>query len=161
MSSEIKIEILNPFIKGSENIMKTMVAIKEIKRTALHLKNDYHFPGDVSAVMGIGGGITGSMALTMSESSARFFMGNMLYMDGGELTREELQDGAGELVNLITGSAKSVVVGTPYSFNISIPSIIWGRNHAIWTRKDVPCIVIVMNADGHDFALQICVKEGN
>lgn len=138
-----------------------MVAIGEIKRTALYLKNDFHFPGDVSGVMGIGGGITGSMALTMSEATARHFIGNMLHVDGGDLSREELQDGAGELVNLITGSAKAKVSGTQYAFNISIPSIIWGKNHAIWTRKDVPCIVVVMSADGYDFALQICVKEGD
>jgi CheY-specific phosphatase CheX len=160
MHSPIKIEILNPFIAGAETTMKSMVFIKEIKRTALYLKNDFHFPGDVSATMGIGGGITGSVAFTMGEAAARHFVGNMLYMDGKDLTQEDLKDGAGELVNLVTGSAKTVVVGSPYAFNISVPSIIWGKNHAIWTRKDVPCIVVVMNADGHDFALQICVKEG-
>lgn len=160
-TAPIKIEILNPFIAGSETTMKTMVGITEVKRTALHLKNDFHFPGDVSALMGIGGGITGSMALTMSEATARHFMGNMLGMNGADLSREELQDGVGEMVNLITGSAKSVVTGTKYAFNISLPSIIWGANHTIWTRKDIPCIVIVMQGDGHDFALQICVKEGS
>ena len=66
-------------------------------------------------------------------------------------------DGVGEIINMIAGQAKAMLVKTKYHFTISIPSVISGHGHEISHKKGTPNIVVLFEADGTPFALQVCL----
>jgi chemotaxis protein CheX len=80
----------------------------------------------------------------------------MLQMELHELNAD-VCDGVGEIINMIAGQAKSLLAKTKYRFNISIPSVVSGIDHEITHKKGTPNIVVLFDANGEEFALQVCL----
>lgn len=87
--------------------------------------------GDVSAIVGFVGTISGSMFINTSEATACFMAGRMLGEDMKVLDNQAL-DGLCEIANIIAGQTKASLSTTEYKFDrISVPSVIVGNNYSI------------------------------
>jgi chemotaxis protein CheX len=151
----VNVEFINPFIDSTRNVFATMCGI-EITRKKLFLKEDHKMLGEVSGVMGLSGSASGSVVVSFSGKLACTIVGKMLQTEMTELN-EDVCDGVGEVINMISGQAKSVLAKTKYHFNISIPSVVSGLGHEISHKKGTPNIVVLFDANGEEFALQVCL----
>lgn len=154
---KVDVAFVNPFLEGTVQVIKTMCQCAEVKRTQMVLKDDYTMYGDISGVMGISGKVRGSVAVTFPKDLAAKLVASMLGMEVEAVPKNDIHDGVGELINMISGNAKTKLSGTDYSFNISLPTIVAGPQHEILHKSDSPCIMITFEADGTPFTLQICL----
>lgn len=153
----VNVEFINPFIESTKNVFSTMCQM-EVTRKKLFLKDDHVMLGDISGVMGLSGAATGSVVVSLPGKLACLVVARML---GEETPETELTpdvcDAVGELINMISGQAKASLVKTKYHFTISIPSVVKGTGHEITHKKGTPNIVVLFEAEGQDFAVQVCL----
>jgi CheY-specific phosphatase CheX len=78
-----------------------------------------------------------------------------------EITSEDMCDGIGELVNMVSGRAKTSLSEDSGSlYRLSLPSIIKGPGHEIGGRpKNCPFLFLVFEAEGHSFILQVTFRH--
>jgi chemotaxis protein CheX len=152
----VNVEFINPFIDATRNVFSTMCGI-DIERKKLFLKDDHKMLGDVSGVMGMSGSAHGSVVISLPEKLACYVVAKMLGEAPADKLNPEVCDGVGEVINMIAGQAKASLVKTKYHFNISIPSVVSGTGHEITHRKGTPNIVVLFEAEGQDFAIQVCL----
>ncbi len=102
-----------------------------LKPSPAGISKFFQSQGDVSAIVGFVGNISGSMFINTSEATACFMAGRML---GEEMTYLDNQtlDGLCEIANIIAGQTKAALSTTEFKFDrISAPSVIVGNNYSI------------------------------
>ncbi|MBP5234007.1 MAG: chemotaxis protein CheX [Planctomycetes bacterium] len=154
---KVNAEFINPFIDACRNVFATMCGL-EITRKRLFLKEDASMLGEVSGVMGLSGTASGSVVISFSKKLACFMVAKMLGEPESEELTADVKDGVGEIINMISGQAKSMLTKTRYHFNIAIPTVVsGGSGHEITHKRGTPNIVVVFEAMGEEFALQVCL----
>ncbi len=153
----MKVEYINAFIESTINALKTMVMITP-KRDKISVKKDGESASfDISGLIGLAGEAVGSVVLSFPEETALKVVSNFI---GEELTTvdSDVLDAIGELTNIIAGGAKKIFSERGYSFKISIPNVVHGKDHKINRPKDVPCISVTFTSDAGPFAIEISLK---
>jgi len=157
---QVDVNIVNPFVSATADVMETMAGITTTRKS-LFLKKDRRMFGDVSGVIGLSGEAVGSAVISFPESLAKKIVGKMLSEEPDKIPVEDVRDGVGECINMIAGGAKAALSNTKYHFRLSIPTVVEGHGHEISHRKSTPCIVVVFDAKGDEFALQISLAPNN
>jgi chemotaxis protein CheX len=83
--------------------------------------------GDLAGVIGMTRGVTGSCVVSFPETLARKVVSRLLGDAPDKLTREMVQDGIGEVANMVGGGAKRLLAQTDYRFDISTPTVLAGH----------------------------------
>ncbi|MCD6319998.1 MAG: chemotaxis protein CheX [Candidatus Desulfofervidaceae bacterium] len=156
-------DLINAFIDATKEVLTMMVGI-EVEKKELLLKNKKDkIWGDVSSVIGftgvtkLNGDINGSVALTLPMDLAKKLIAAMLVMDESELQEDDIYDGVGELINMISGDAKSKYGNT---FKISLPTVITGYQHTVGGTREIKGVVVKFQApEDSVFYLQISLEE--
>jgi len=148
------VNLVNPFVGATVDVFKVMVGFEPVRRDVF-LKKDYKMFGDVSGIMGLSGNAFGSVIVSMTENLARTTVARMTHVDEKDISSEDIRDGIGELVNIISGSAKAKLAETEYAFQISLPTVITGYGHEISHKKDTPCVGVVFQTGEEEFAVLV------
>ena len=154
----INMEIIKPFIDQTIEVIQTMAKEKPV-RNSMYLKTNYTMIGDVSGLMGITGETEGVVAVTFHQDLAFDLVAKMVGCSPDDLSVDDVNDGIGELINMIAGSTKKNLSGTRYEFSISLPTVVMGHGHQIAHQRNVPVIVVVFDCNGRPFAVQLCVTS--
>jgi chemotaxis protein CheX len=85
-------------------------------------------PESVTAVVGFGGVLSGACVFRSGGSTAKKLAARMTGMEFEEID-ETVQDGIGEICNMLAGSWKSRVPDLAANCGLSIPTVITGRNY--------------------------------
>lgn len=134
------IEHVRPFVQHTIKTFEMMLGIsphEEQTEAKEHANATY----DVSAIIGLSGSGTGGVILSFPAAVACKVVSQML---GEELVKldQDVTDGIGELVNIITGNAKRDLV--KYGFkdlSVSLPNVVVGKHRTVWRSKDLPCLL--------------------
>jgi chemotaxis protein CheX len=157
-SVHLDVAYVNPFISATLTTLKQMASM-ECHRTNLELRKDARSHGDISGVMVLSGGVEGFVAITCPDKLARSIVSQMLQVEPGEETDEDIMDGIGEVMNMIAGAAKAELVGTKNVFQLNIPNVIVGGPHNLGQpRMGVPVVVIEFETNGEKFEIMVCMK---
>ncbi|OGJ89339.1 MAG: hypothetical protein A2268_08425 [Candidatus Raymondbacteria bacterium RifOxyA12_full_50_37] len=151
-------KLINPFINAVTDLMGTMAGMT-VQRKELFLKKNYRLFGDVSGVMRLSGAIEGSVAVSFTEELARLIVGRIMRLDASAISSEDLQDGVGEIVNIVSGNAKALLAGTEYECTIALPGVVSGMWVELGHPGNAPCVAVVFEADNREFALQVSVVK--
>lgn len=156
----IDVRIINPFMESVLLTLEQMAQIR-VERKSVYLKRNYQTLGDISAIMSImGSGFEGSVGLTFQEDLAREVVGKMWKTPPQEISREKLNDGLGELVNVICGQATSrLTQKNDYNFAFAVPTIVNGFGHSISHETNAPCLVITFQSGNLYFAVQLAIRR--
>lgn len=153
----VDVNLINPFIQATSSALEMMAMIKP-ERKKVYLKKDKTLIGDISGIMGLSGETSGSIVVSFEKSAATIVVCNMLGVEKDNLSADELKDGIQEVVNLIAGQAKSMLQGTNFHFQISIPTCVVGKNHEVNHKKGVPCIVAEFDIEGSPFTVEVSIS---
>lgn len=90
--------------------------------------------GSVTAVVGFGGLLSGACILRASNESARNLAARMTGMEFAEVD-DTVQDGIGELCNMLAGSWKGKVPELAAHCGLSVPAVITGRDYNLHVQE--------------------------
>jgi len=162
MSEESKYdaEVIMPFVDGTLETLKVQCSF-EAKPGKPYIKkpsDDFESTIAIIAVIGMmSDKFCGSIGLCFTEKVFLKVMGNMLMEEYSEINNE-LEDGAGELLNIIFGQAKNILSQKGYSIEKAIPSVIRGDDLKIHHFSKSPTVIIPFESSEGNFYIQI-VKE--
>ncbi len=151
----MKVEYINPFILATKNLMSTMAGIRKFERKQLTADQVHEAAYDLSGVIGLTGGAAGTIVISFTNETAAAILSAVL---GEKITEfdEMVRDSVGEIINIIAGSACSILSGNGLpNINRSIPNVIMGRGHKINTPSNLPNMKIYFATDLGDFAMQV------
>lgn len=119
---EMMTEVLDASIR---DVFKTMLGLEGKQIEAVSLAEPApRMAGDdsaISVVMGWSGGLTGSITLTLSETSAIAWTGALLGQEPSSVD-QDVVDAVGELANLVVGSTKSKL--PDHKITMTLPVVI-------------------------------------
>jgi chemotaxis protein CheX len=150
-------EYLDPFIKNTCHILKTMAGI-EVEFKKVYFSNTIRIFGDVSGIMGLSGNAEGTLVVTFYWNLAKMIVAKMMGTEEGAIDAELIHDGVSEIINMISGSTKKEFVGKPYHFEISLPSVVVGPGHQIGYLQNTSVAVLIFQVGSQAFALHVCIK---
>jgi chemotaxis protein CheX len=150
-------EYLTPFIQSTQTVLKKMASVKA-KFQEVYFSNDFRIFGEISGIIGLSGEAEGTVVITFYWDFARKIIAQMMNVQEDKIDAEFIHDGAGEIVNMISGVAKKSLVGRPYHFELSLPTVVIGSGHQIGHPDDASIAVLVFDVDSHSFAVQVCLK---
>jgi len=150
----MKVEYINPFILATKKVLSTM-AFMESKPRKPYLKaeGDYKAPGDISAVIELTGESRGSIAISFTQ---RCILQVAFQMFGQKYTEidDEIVDMVGEIVNMVSGEARSSLAKIGFTFTAGIPVSIKGENHDIKHFVDARIIQIPFQTKSGDYFIE-------
>jgi chemotaxis protein CheX len=150
-------KLINPFIKATVNVLKTMALVKSTAGKP-YLKNNNIANGDVTGVIGVTGAANGSISVTFVEGSILQIVSNMFGEEMQELN-SEVSDAVGEIANMISGQARMELEASGTVFEGSIPSVVTGKNHEISHITDGPKIAIPFTTEAGEFTVELCFEN--
>lgn len=147
------IKYINPFIKAVQNVFKTMIDVP-LKLGKPYLKKERLPAHEISAIIGLSGGVSGCAVINMSKNIAFELVAALI---GDEVTEldDDCTDAIGEIANMIAGNAKTDFPGEGHS--ISVPSVIIGQ-HLVSYPTGLPIIAIPCETDSGQFVIEIAIK---
>jgi CheY-specific phosphatase CheX len=151
----MNIKYINPFIEATETTFRTMCAVDverdgELSARKTGLTPVYNLIGTI----GLSGAVRGAVLITMDTPVARKvvkkFLGESL------ITDNDLTDGIGELLNIISGSAAAKLG----KVNLAIPTVMIGEKQKIHSLQYSPWIIIPMRfPDWGRFNIEVAMEE--
>ncbi len=157
-TKQVKVELIVPFIKAAHSVFESMINM-EIRRKEVFVKKGYLMSGEISGIIGLSGDTTGTCAISLPAELAIECVERLL----GERPKKgiddpDVRDCVGELINMITGHAKTTLANMKHNFNITLPTLISGIGHEIFHRGNTHCVVIVFETpEKQEFTVDVCV----
>ncbi len=146
-----------PFIKSVSNVFETMLQTKvKISKPVLRQPNQPRF--DVSGIIGMSGDVEGTIILSFPSPVAIACVAKFTGMEMAT-DDEDFADAIGELVNMVSGSAKAEFQGKKVA--ITCPSVVIGPNHVVFGNRDVVGINIPCETELGHFIVEIGLKQGS
>lgn len=143
---------------GAKEVFETMIFM-DLEESS---ETDQHIEGN--ALLGsitFTGSLEGCLTICCSVVSAKTIAANMLGMDPSEqLSEEEICDAIGEVANMVMGSVKSRLADSVGDLQVSIPSVVSGKNivNSIDGASEISINVNI--ADEYTAELSLLYKEG-
>ena len=112
-------------LEGAKEVFETMIfmAIEESSELDQQIRDD--------ALLGsitFKGDLEGCLAICCDVSCAKTIAANMLGTDSDEeISSEQINDAIGEVANMVMGSVKSRLYDNYSNIDVSIPSVVGGR----------------------------------
>ena len=150
------VNIINPFISATLNILETMAFVKS-EAGKPYLKKDTVAKGDVSGVVGITGETNGTISVTFDELCILKIVSNMFGEEMKEINNE-IADAVGELTNMISGQARKELEEIGKLFHGAIPSVITGTNHRLIPMAKGHKIAIPFKVDSGSFTIEVALE---
>lgn len=147
------VQYINPFLISVKNVFDTMIGIPFTLGKPF-IKPDRRPLYDVSAIIGLSGGVVGSVVCCLSEPLA---MGLASSLSGEEMTElsDDCIDAIGEIANMVAGGAKKDFPGQNTS--ISTPSVVVGR-HRVAYPSGLPIMCIPCDTSMGRLAIDVALK---
>ncbi len=148
---------INPFIRSVTNTMQTLMGV-DAEQLAPAIKNGNVAQGDISGIVGFASNaVNGSVALTFPTDTALEMYRKMVGETATEIN-DDIRDSVGELANIVAGGAKKELGEIDLSYEISLPTVVMGKNHSISHRGGTPVVVIPFRFDSHNFQMEISMR---
>ena len=159
-ATKIDINFLKPFIHGTVETIKVQCSQEVVVAKPGRREELVELPRiDIAGVIGISNSVfTGSIALCFPKDTFLSIMGGMLGEEFDEIG-EDLEDGAGELLNIIFGYAKRELNSSGYDLEKAIPTVIRGEDLKVQHFSENPSAICPFTANGKKFFIEITFEQ--
>lgn len=156
----IDVSFVNPFIAGALETFKIQCNFEATPGApSLRKKGETGFLPDIIALIGLTSkAFNGTVALCFPASVFLAIMSGMLGEDLKELN-QEIEDGAGELLNIIFGQAKIKLNEAGHQVEKAIPSVIRGHQLNLKHLSDNFLLVLPFTSPAGSFEIQIATDR--
>ncbi|MBF0100294.1 MAG: chemotaxis protein CheX [Desulfobacterales bacterium] len=147
------VRYINPFINATKEILHSLTSY-ECKPGRAFVKTNDVALGDVTGIIGITGVVNGTIAVTFDEKSILTIV-SMMFDEQFTKVDEEIIDAVGELTNMVSGHAINELVQLGFNFNISVPTVIAGKNHSVTHHTGGPKVAIPFSIADGKFTIEV------
>ena len=147
------VRYINPFLLAVGNVFDTMIKVP-FNLGKPNLRNEQTPLYDISAIIGLSGGVSGCVVVSLSKQIA-FQLVSALTMESVTKLDADCIDALGEIANMIAGNAKKDFPGGDTS--ISVPSVVLGK-HQIAYPRGIPIISIPCETSAGRLAIDVALK---
>ena len=151
---------IQPFLDGTITTLKVQCQM-DATMTKPYIKGaGEEKPGDVdiAGMLGITSDqFKGSMSLCFPEKTFLAIMGNMLGETYTAIT-PDVEDGAGELINIIFGYAKRVLNERGCTIQKALPSIVKGKSITVHHLSRGPIMILPFVTNNGPFHIEIATS---
>ncbi|TVR42899.1 MAG: chemotaxis protein CheX [Planctomycetota bacterium] len=162
MAKTVDVNLINPFIESTLECLQQMAGCQP-SRKRVFIKKDTEMHGNISGVIGLSNGITGSCAVSfpqiLAERIVAAFLGEELPLD-----EQMIHDGIGEVANMVAGGAKMRFSKSGFNFSISTPTVIAGSPTQLWNPAEVVSIACEFTARSdweETFLIEVATKPAD
>ena len=146
-------DISGKIIDATNEIFSSMVMMEvgvkgEVTSTLAPLENS------ITGVIGLAGTHKGVLAMHFPKPVAMAITGSFLGMDVDEIN-EDVEDAVGELANMLGGSVKSILSAKGRDIDLSLPTVISGKNYDFQPTREIERVVIPFQCDAGDFIVEL------
>jgi chemotaxis protein CheX len=152
----LDVKYINPFIEATYHVLETMAKTTAEGGTP-YLKNGLIAKGDVSAIIGLTGDVSGTLSISFEETCILAIVSNMF--NEKVAMNEEIKDAVGELCNMISGQARQRLDGLGLNLKAGIPSLIMGKGHTVKHISDKRIIAIPFTCADSNFTIEVCLEK--
>ena len=155
---KIDVAFVNPFVSGALETLK--VQCSTTVTPGKPFIKGLNQPTDVAiaAVLGLTSKpFNGSIALCFPEKTFLTIMGKMLGEAFPAITKD-LEDGAGELLNIIFGQAKKHLNDKGYAIEKAIPTIVRGKELMVRHMSANPTVILPFESDAGLFHIEVSTE---
>lgn len=151
----LDVNFVNPFVQGTIETLKIQCQI-EVKPGKIYLKGKGpEIEVEIAGVIGLTSkSFSGSIAICFPEPIFLAIMSNMIGENYQTITHE-LEDGAGELLNIIFGFAKRVLNEKGYQIEKAIPTVVRGAGLEVKHLTATPTVVLPFETQYGIFHLEV------
>ncbi|RQD61902.1 MAG: chemotaxis protein CheX [Desulfonatronovibrio sp. MSAO_Bac4] len=157
MSEQYNVQFINPILRAVLNVLSTMANV-EVTPGKPYLNNNGLAVGDITGSVGIDGYAIGVISLSLSKGVVLTIVNNMLYENFTEIN-EEIADAVGELTNMISGQARSILSESDISFSAGTPKVIHGKGEKIDHIPSVPVLAVPFSSSHGDLVVEISLSN--
>jgi len=160
MPKTIDVNLLNPFIAAALECLRQMAGAKP-ERKRVFIKTDPTMHGDICGIIGMTNGITGSCVVSFPDALAKRIVARLLGDNEETISPAMVEDGIGEVANMVAGGAKRKFADTPYRFDITIPTVVHGEPVKLFNPVDTVAIACEFTADPawpETFLIEVALK---
>lgn len=153
----LDVNLINPFIAAAIKVCETQASTKATTGKIYTKSAMEKFTGDIFGVISlVCDAFTGSMIICFPEKTFLMLMSRML---GEEYIKIDhtIQDGAGEMTNMIFGQAKVMLNEKGYGMQLALPTVVIGSGHDSLKAMNTPRMIIPFQTDAGEFVIEICI----
>ena len=147
---------LEPFVAAARDVLEQELGC-EVRAGKLAVAADTCTSQEVTAIIGIVGQLTGMAMYGMSEATALAIVGQLMGSPVEELDDLALS-GIGELANVITGRATTLIARLGLHVDIAPPVLLQGAGSRVSTAG-IQRLVVPLVTDFGTVEAQLAVKE--
>lgn len=160
-TNSINAIFIDAFLKASINTLKVQCRYEVSAEKPYILNPEMKLPTEIVGVIGLTSNVfRGTITLCFTEKLYLEVMGSM-FGETYSAVRDELSDGAGELLNIIFGTAKSILVNEGFQVEMAIPTVIRGSNIKMNSMPGGNGTTIVVPFSTKSDKLYVLVSLGN
>ena len=152
----MRADVAQPFLLAAKGVLEQELG-GDVGRGQVKIEKGDFSAGEVTAVVGVTGALSGAVMYRMSEATALAIVGRMMGQKFAELDALA-RSGVGELGNVITGRAGVLLEKAGISADIAPPMLIVGRGSSL-SSLDIPRLVVPLNTNAGEIDLQIALKK--
>lgn len=151
----MRAEVAQPFVLAAKGVLEQEIG-GDIGRGRVSVEKGDFEAGEVTAVVGVTGNLSGAVLYRMSEATALAIVGQMMGRKFDELDALA-RSGVGELGNVITGRAGVLLERAGVRAEIAPPMLIVGRG-GLMSSLDIPRLLVPLETGAGGIDLQIALK---
>jgi chemotaxis protein CheX len=154
----LDVNFINPFLSATIKVLQTQTQTTAKPGQIYKKDSKEKFLGDISGVIGmVTDAFSGSVVISFPGETFLKIMSRML-QEECTVINKDIEDGAGELTNIIFGQAKVILNEQGFGIKTALPSVITGSDHSILNMSSGPRVVIPFSTDVGDFFIEICTS---
>jgi chemotaxis protein CheX len=151
----MKVEFINPFVQAAGEVLDSELG-SETQRGTLRMQKTAVTTDDVTALVGVTGTLNGLVLYSMSQTTALAIVSRVMRRNFDEFDALA-QSGIGELGNVITGRAGTLLSQAGYASNITPPALVLGKGTMI-TTLDLIRLILPLETDVGPLEIQVVLK---
>lgn len=150
-----RVEYLNPFITSIVHMFDTMLHVK-ITRQMPFIGTNALPDNEVSGIIGLTGKALGAAVVSLGRETA-IRCTERLLGERPPTVNADVVDAVGEMANIVAGGAKAQL--QQLKLNLSLPSIIIGKNHVIGFPSKLTPVCVPFECDWGPVSLQVGLRD--
>lgn len=156
----VDVEFINPFISATKTVLETQANLKLVPGKAYLRKPTENIPMEIAGVLNlVCSEFKGSISLCFRGQVFLNIYESMVGEKHAQIT-SEIQDAAGELLNIIFGQAKTILNDQKgYSLEKSLPTILVGEKLKLHHQSRSPAIILPFDCGAGTFHVEIVVDR--
>jgi len=138
---------------GVQDVFSTMLMV-ELESEAAVINQRLPLQSNLSAMIGLGGGIRGVLAVHCPAAVAKAITSGFLGVEVDELD-EDVKDAIGEIANMVAGNLKVSFAREGVQIELAIPTSVVGESFNVCGAARAQRVVVPLRMSGDPFWIEL------